>query len=132
LDGVFIRRRRLWNDILRRLRTTSGDRGADSKGDTGGDCGADSGKDCDDTELHSTEREYKFTDFAAAPQTDTAGLSTSSQSKTQPDTSTPEERQQREERIQARTQKKEKRKEQTKKFLNSAKAVAENIIKGKF
>ena len=105
--------------------TTSGDRGADSKGDTGGDCGADSGKDCADKEPHPAEREYKYTDFAAAPQTDTAGPSTSSQSETQPDTSTPEERKQ------ARVQKKEKRKEQTKKFLNSAKAVAENIIKGK-
>ena len=112
--------------------TTSGDRGADSKGDTGGDCGADLGKDCGDTEPHPTEREYKYTDFAAVPQTDTAGPSISSQSKTQPDTSTPEELQLQEERKQARIQKKEKRKEQTKKFLNSAKAIAENIIKGKF
>ena len=112
--------------------TTSGDCGADSSGNSGGDCGADLGKACADTEPHPTEREYKYTDFAATPKTDTTGPSTSSQSKTQPDTSTPEELQQQEERTQARAQKKKKRKEQAKKFLNSAKIVAENIIKGKF
>jgi hypothetical protein len=113
-------------------RTTSGGCGADLKGDTGGDCGADSGKDCTDTKDHLTDHDYKYTDFAAGSQTVVAGPSTSSKSKTQPDTSSPEELQLREERIQARAQKKEERKEKTRNFLNSAKTVAENIIKGKF
>jgi hypothetical protein len=113
-------------------RTTSGGCGADLKGDTRGDCGAYSGKDCTDTKDHLTDHDYKYTDFAAGPQTVVAGRSISSRSKTQPDTGSPEEVQSREKRIQARAQKKEERKEKTRKLLNSAKTVAENIIKGKF
>jgi hypothetical protein len=110
---------------------TSGNCGANSKGDTGGNCCADSRKDCADTKHHPTNHDYTYTDFASGPHRAVAGPSKSPEDKTQPDTSTPNELQLREEYIEARARKERERKERVSRVLHKAKFVAANIIKGK-
>ncbi|RYO16655.1 hypothetical protein AA0111_g11287 [Alternaria arborescens] len=106
--------------------TTSGHCGAVSGDDTAGDCGASSGQD------HSIERDFTYTDFAPGPQAAAAGSSSPPGPQALPDTRSPEEIQAQEQQAEARAQKKRERKEKARKVFNSVKAVAENIVKGKF